>query len=245
MLVKEKERLDEALVRRGLVSGPEKALAVIMTGRVLVDGIVFDKPGTEVKNDAEIVILEKVPYVSRGGIKLEGVLNHFDIDVHGATIMDVGASTGGFTDCLLKRGAQKVYAIDVGKGLLDWRLRNDKRVVVLEGKNIRYLESKDIGEKVDIAVIDVSFISLKNVIPAVMKFIKPQGIILGLIKPQFEAQKKEVGKKGIIKDSAKHEKIIDEIKIFAEGRGLIVNGVCESVIKGAKGNKEFWIYLIT
>src|SRR3989338_7696447 len=175
MLVKEKERLDEALVRRGLVSDPEKALAVIMTGRVLVDGIVFDKPGTEVKNDAEIVILEKEPYVSRGGIKLEGVLNHFDIDVHGATVMDVGASTGGFTDCLLKRGAQKVYTIDVGKGLLDWRLRNDKRVVVLEGKNIRYLESKDIGEKVDIAVI----------------------------------------------------------------------GVCESAIKGVKGNKEFWIYLRT
>ena len=159
--------------------------------------------------------------------------------------MDVGASTGGFTDCLLKRGAQKVYAIDVGKGLLDWRLRNDKRVVVLEGKNIRYLESKDIGEKVDIAVIDVSFISLKNVVPAVMKFIKPQGIILGLIKPQFEAQKREVEKKGIIKDSAKHEKIIHEIKIFAEDIGLAVKGVCESAIKGVKGNKEFWIYLRT
>lgn len=244
MLVKEKERLDEALVRRGLVSGPEKALAVIMTGRVLVDGIVFDKPGTEVKNDAEIVILEKAPYVSRGGIKLEGVLNHFDIDVHGATVMDVGASTGGFTDCLLKRGAQKVYAVDVGKGILDWRLRNDKRVVVLEGKNIRYLESKDIGEKIDIAVIDVSFISLKNVIPKVREFIKPQGIILGLIKPQFEAQKREVEKKGVIKDPAKHEKIIHDIKMFAEDIGLAVKGVCESAIKGVKGNIEFWIYLI-
>lgn len=240
---KKKGRIDRLLVERGLAESLEKALAVIMAGKVLAQGNVVDKPGTEVKRDVKITILEQSPYVSRGGLKLEGALKHFNMDVRNMATLDIGASTGGFTDCLLKRGAKKVFAVDVGKGLLDWHLRNDKRVVVLEGRNIRYLESKDIGEKVDAAVIDISFISLKKVIPKAREFIKDKGTILALIKPQFEAEKKEVGKKGIIKDPEIHKKVIDKIKTFSKDLGFIVKGVSESAIKGAKGNKEFWIYL--
>lgn len=240
---KKKERIDKLLLKRKLAENPEKAIALIMAGRVFVNGNVVDKPGTEIKTDAEITILEESPYVSRGGLKLEGVLSHFNIDVTGATVMDVGASTGGFTDCLLKKWAKKVFAVDVGKGILDWRLRNDKRVKVLEGRNIRHLEFKEVGEKVDCVVIDVSFISLKKVIPKVKEFLKNKGIILALIKPQFEAEKTEVGEKGIIRDAGIHRKVIDRIKEFSEHLGLIVKGVCESPIRGAKGNREFWIYL--
>jgi 23S rRNA (cytidine1920-2'-O)/16S rRNA (cytidine1409-2'-O)-methyltransferase len=243
MSKKGKRRLDEILVRHGLAETPEKALALIMAGMALVDGEVIDKPGAMVQDDAEITLLKKTPYVSRGGIKLEGALNQFDIDVSNASVMDVGASTGGFTDCLLKRGAKKVFAVDVGKGLLDWRLRNDKRVVVLEARNIRHLQFEDIGEKVDISVIDVSFISLKKVIPKAKEFLKPKGIILGLIKPQFEVERKDVGKKGIVKDEDKHHAVIDKIKAFSEGEGFYVKGISESIIRGAKGNREFWIYL--
>ena len=242
-MLRTKARLDRLLTQRGLVENPEKAVAVIMAGKVLVQGNVIDKPGTEVQHDAEITLLKDSPYVGRGGLKLEGGLNYFSIEVKDATVMDVGASTGGFTDCLLKKGAGKVFAVDVGKGLLDWRLRNDKRVVVLEGKNVRYLEFKDIGEKVDIAVIDVSFISLENLIPKVKEFLKNKGTILALIKPQFEAKKTEVGAKGIIRDPAIHHMVIDKINIYCLNFGLVVKGVCESSIKGAKGNKEFWIYL--
>ncbi|MBI3399563.1 MAG: TlyA family RNA methyltransferase [Deltaproteobacteria bacterium] len=244
--VKEKGRIDELLAKRGLAETKEKAAAVIMAGRVLAGGNVIDKPGTEIENDAEIVILEPRSYVSRGGIKLEGALHYFGVDVHDAVVMDIGSSTGGFTDCLLKKGAKKVFAVDVGKGLLDWRLRNDERVVVLEGRNIRYLPpdlimGKDIGEKVDIAVIDVSFISLEKVIPKLKEFIRPKGLILALIKPQFEVQKRDVEKKGIIKDTTKHQMVIDRIRTFSEELGFLVRGVCESAIKGTKGNKEFWI----
>src|SRR3989338_1795072 len=157
MSAKGKGRIDRLLVERGLAESLEKALAIIMAGRALAEGRVIDKPGAEIKTDVEITILEQSPYVSRGGIKLEGALSYFNIDCAGKTVVDIGASTGGFTDCLLKRGAKKVFTVDVGKGLLDWSLRNDKRVIVLEGRNIRYLEFKDIGEKVDVAVIDVSF----------------------------------------------------------------------------------------
>lgn len=243
--MKEKGRIDELLVKRGLAENREKAAAIIMAGRVLAQGSVIDKPGTEIENETEIIVLEPSPYVSRGGIKLEGALNFFDVDAHDAVAMDIGSSTGGFTDCLLKKGAEKVFAADVGKGLLDWQLRNDKRVVVLEGRNIKYLEFKDVGEKVDIAVIDVSFISLEKVIPKVKEFVKPKGLILCLIKPQFEVQKKDIEKKGVIKDPAKHKMVIDRIKTFSEGLGFTVKGVCESVIKGTKGNKEFWICLET
>jgi len=242
-MLRAKVRLDKLLIQRGLVENPEKAIAVIMAGKVLVQGNVIDKPGTEVQHDAEITLLKDSPYVGRGGLKLEGVLNYFSIEVKDATVMDVGASTGGFTDCLLKKGAGKVFAVDVGKGLLDWRLRNDKRVVVLEGKNVRYLEFKDIGEKVDIAVIDVSFISLEKVIPKVKEFLKNKGTILALIKPQFEAKKTEVGAKGIIRDPAIHHMVIDKINIYCLNSGIVVKGVCESSIKGTKGNKEFWIYM--
>ncbi|MBI5047451.1 MAG: TlyA family RNA methyltransferase [Deltaproteobacteria bacterium] len=240
---KEKGRIDRLLVERRLVESPEKALAIIMAGRVLVHGNVIDKPGTEVKQDAEIVILEDSPYVSRGGLKLEGALNYFHIEVKDSTVIDVGASTGGFTDCLLKKGANKVFAVDVGKGLLDWRLRNDKKVAALEGRNIRYLEFKDIGEKVDIAVIDVSFISLEKVIPKTREFLKEKGKILALIKPQFEAKKTEVGEKGIIRNPAIHKMVVDRIRVFCLEAGFVVKGVCESAIKGAKGNSEFWICL--
>lgn len=240
---KNKGRIDRLLVERGLAESLEKALAIIMAGRVLAQGNRVDKPGTEIKTDAEITILEENPYVGRGGLKLEGALNHFNIDVRNMTALDVGSSTGGFTDCLLKKGARKVFAVDAGKGLLDWHLRNDKRVVVLEGRNIRHLEFSDIGKKIDAAVIDVSFISLEKVIPKTREFIKDKGIILALIKPQFEVSKGDVEKRGIIKDPAKHKMVIDRIKIFSEGLGFVVKGICESPIKGAKGNREFWIYL--
>ena len=243
MSAKGKGRIDRLLVERGLAESLEKALAIIMAGRALADGSVIDKPGTEIKTDVEITIIEQSPYVSRGGIKLEGTLSYFNIDCAGKIAVDIGASTGGFTDCLLKRGAKKVFAVDVGKGLLDWSLRNDKRVIVLEGRNIRYLEFQDIGEYSDIVTIDVSFISLEKVIPKVREFLKPKGLVLGLIKPQFEAEKEEVGEKGIIKDPEIHKKVIDKIKAFSEDLGFIVKGISESAIKGAKGNKEFWIYL--
>jgi len=242
MPAKGKWRIDRLLVERGLAESPEKAYAVIMAGRVMAEGHVIDKPGAEIKTDVEITIVEQSPYVSRGGIKLEGALSYFDIDCAGKVAVDIGASTGGFTDCLLKKGAQKVFAVDVGKGLLDWSLRNDKRVVVLEGNNIRHLEFKDIGEKVDIAVIDVSFISLVKVIPKTREFIKDKGIVLALIKPQFEAEKAEVGEKGVIKDPEIHKKVIEKIKTFSKGLGFMVKDISESAIKGAKGNKEFWIY---
>ena len=243
MPVKGKERVDRLLVKLGLAESHEKAAAMILAGKVLAAGTVVDKAGRLVADDAEITILPGIPYVSRGGLKLEGALNYFSIDVKGLTVMDVGASTGGFTDCLLKMGVGKVFAVDVGKGILDWRLRNDKRVVVMEERNIRYLEFKDIGEGLDMAVIDVSFISLERVIPKVKEFLKPGGLTLALIKPQFEVMKAEVEKKGIIRDSRKHEKVIDRIRIFSEGLGFIVKGICESAIRGAKGNREFWIYL--
>jgi len=243
MPVKGKERVDRLLVKLGLAESHEKAAAMILTGKVLAAGTVVDKAGRLVADDAEITILPGIPYVSRGGLKLEGVLNYFSIDVKGLTVMDVGASTGGFTDCLLKMGAGKVFAVDVGKGILDWRLRNDKRVVVIEERNIRHLEFKDIGEGLDMAVIDVSFISLEKVIPKVKEFLKPGGLALSLIKPQFEVTRAEVEKKGIIRDSMKHEKVIDRIRIFSDGLGFIVKGICESAIRGAKGNREFWIYL--
>lgn len=236
-------RLDKLLVEKGLVKGRERARALIMAGKVMVDGMVVDKAGTEVDEGAVITIKEDHPYVGRGGVKLEGALDHFHIPVEGLTIMDVGASTGGFTDCLLKRGVKKVFAVDVGKGLLDWHLRQDKRVVVLEGRNIRYLGSDEVGERMDMVVCDVSFISLEKVIPKVKGFIKDGGSILGLIKPQFEVGKGEVGKGGIVKDPEKHRKVIERIKAFSEGLGFKVEGVYESPIRGVKGNREFWIWL--
>ncbi|HBO84639.1 MAG: hypothetical protein A2073_01370 [Deltaproteobacteria bacterium GWC2_42_11] len=240
---KGKKRLDILLVERGFAASREKAKALIMSGNVVVNDRTFDKPGTDVNEDAEIVIREGLKYVSRGGLKLEGALNNFNIDVNGIVVMDVGASTGGFTDCLLQRGVKIVFAVDVGKGILDWKLRNDARVRVIEEKNIRCLEFGNIGEMTDMAVIDVSFISLKKVLPNVMKFVKDRGKIIALVKPQFEVGKGMVGKGGIVRDVSKHKGVLEDIKMFSKSIGLDIKGECESPITGAKGNKEFWIWL--
>jgi len=238
-----KVRIDILLAEKGLVESRQKAQALIMGGKVAVNGAVISKAGQGVSPESEIFIKEGLPYVSRGGLKLEGALDNFKVDVRGLTVMDVGASTGGFTDCLLKRGAKRVHAIDVGKGLIDFKLRNDERVHLIEGRNIRYLKVEEVGEPVDIAVIDVSFISLKKVIPNVKEFLKPGGGILALIKPQFEVGKGEVGKGGVVRDLEKHRAVIEGVKSFSVEQGLKPLGVSESPIKGAKGNREFWLYL--
>lgn len=235
-----KLRLDVLLVERGLASTRTKAQAMIMAGSVVVDGELADKPGREVKADCLLAVKDAMPFVSRGGVKLAGALDSFDIDVEGLVMMDVGSSTGGFTDCLLKRGALHVYAIDVGKGLIDVNLRTDARVTLLEGRNIRYMEAAEVGRLVDGAVIDVSFISLEKVLPRVIEFLKPGAFVLALVKPQFEVGKGEVGKGGIVKDPEKHRAVVERITGFATGLGLEPAGSVESPITGAKGNREFW-----
>jgi 23S rRNA (cytidine1920-2'-O)/16S rRNA (cytidine1409-2'-O)-methyltransferase len=240
-----KERLDKLMVEKGLVPSREKAQALIMIGGVKVNGQVMRKPGQKIREDALIEILQPpCPYVSRGGVKLEGAIKGFGINVEGKVCLDVGASTGGFTDCLLQHGAKRVYAVDVGWGQLHWKLRNDPRVICLEKRNIRYLPKEEIPEEVDLVTIDTSFISLKLVIPAVLKFLKEKAEILALIKPQFEVGKGEVGKRGVVRDSEKHKRVIEEIRIFSQNLGLHPVGVIESPILGPKGNKEFFIYLI-
>lgn len=243
MKQKTKSRIDILLVERGLVRTRTKAQALIMAGRVIVDGRVINKAGTEVKINSEISLTEDLPFVSRAGVKLRGFLDEFALDVTGFKVMDVGSSTGGFTDCLLKSGAAHVWAIDVGKGLIDWGIRNDNRVTVLEGQNIRYLELERIEEKLDLAVIDVSFISLKLVLPKVLEFLTEEASIIALVKPQFEAGRADVGKGGIVKDPEVHLRVMDEIKEFAASIGLEVLGEAISSIKGAKGNVEFGLYL--
>ena len=239
-----KERLDKLMVQRGLVPSREKAQAIIMAGMVRVDGQLARKPGQMVKEDVKIEVLgNPIPYVSRGGVKLEAALDRFSVPVEGKICMDVGASTGGFTDCLLQRGAERVYAVDVGWGQLHWKLRNDPRVVVLERRNIRYLPKEEIPEGIDLATIDTSFISLKLVIPAVLKFLKEQAEIIALIKPQFEVGKGEVERGGVVKDPRKHEKVIREIREFVQSLGLSPQGVMESPLLGPKGNREFFIYI--
>ncbi len=241
-----RERLDKLLVDRGLVASRERARALIMAGQVVVGDHVVDKAGHQVSADASIRLKgEDIPYVSRGGVKLAKALTSFDIRVAGLTVMDVGASTGGFTDCLLQHGARKVYAVDVGYGQLAWKLRQDGRVVNLEKCNIRYLEPDTLGERVDLAVIDASFISLAKVLPNTLRHLRPGGAIVALIKPQFEVGKGEVGKGGVVRDEEKHQAVIRSVEEFARGLGLTVAGVTESPILGPKGNREFLIYLIT
>ena len=238
-----KERLDLLLVARGFAESREKAKGLILSGSIQVAGKKIDKVGVQVERDAEIVLLKPVlPYVSRGGLKLEAALAHFQIDVAGKTAMDVGASTGGFTDCLLQRGASRVYAVDVGYGQMAWRLRIDPRVVMMERLNIRYLPADAIPEAIDLVTIDVSFISLEKVIPAVLPRLKAGGAIVALVKPQFEAGKGEVGKGGIVRDPEKQEKILDRICGKGEEWGLTVIGSIPSPILGQKGNKEFLVY---
>lgn len=240
-----KERLDKLMVKRGMAPSRERAQAMIMAGVVRVKGQPAQKPGQLVEEDAPIEVLEDpIPYVSRGGLKLEAALDAFSVDVRGKVCMDVGASTGGFTDCLLQRGAKRVYAVDVGWGQLHWKLRQDPRVVILERRNIRHLPKEEVPEEVDLATIDCSFISLKLVIPAVLKFLKERAEILALIKPQFEVGKGEVGKGGVVRDPEKHRRVVQEIWDFAASLGLKPQGVVESPILGPKGNREFFLYIL-
>ena len=239
-----KERLDRLLVERGIVQSREKARALIMAGKVTVEGRTMDKPGAQVSVEAKLHLREgESSYVSRGGEKLEGALEAFGIDPKGIVVMDVGASTGGFTDCVLQKGAQKVYAVDVGYGQLAWKLQRDPRVMNLERRNIRYLKKEEIQEETDLILIDVSFISIEKFLPHLLGFLKEGGGILGLIKPQFEVGKGEVGKGGVVREAALHQKVIDRISTFSRGLGLKVVGVTESSLLGPKGNKEFFIYL--
>jgi len=242
-----KIRADLLLVERGLAESREKAKVLILAGKVFYsfDGRNFHpvlKPSQTLPPSAEFKVEEALPYVSRGGLKLEQALNFFEVDPSGLICLDVGASTGGFTDCLLQRGAKRVYAVDVGKGLLHPKLRADPRVVVLEGINARYLTPSHFPEKMDLITVDVSFISLKKVLPALKKLLKNNGLIIALIKPQFELSPKEV-KKGIVRDSKLHFKVVNEIWEFAKDLGFEPLGVVESPILGAKGNKEFLICL--
>ena len=240
-----RKRLDQALVEQGLIRSRERAKAMIMAGKVMVNGIKVDKPGTQVNPDAQLgVKAPDHPYVSRGGLKLEKALQSFPVSVQDAVCLDIGASTGGFTDCLLKFGARKVYAVDVGYGQLDWSLRQDDRVVVLERTNIRHLPYENIGQPMDAVVADTSFISLKTVIPAAEKFMQAGTDILALIKPQFEAGKENVGKGGIVKDPEIRNQVKQDIIFFFQNRGYQVNGTVTSPVLGAKGNEEYVISLV-
>jgi 23S rRNA (cytidine1920-2'-O)/16S rRNA (cytidine1409-2'-O)-methyltransferase len=236
-----KERLDRLLHQRQLVSSREVGRRLIMAGEVTVDGQVVDKPGTQVPVDAQLEIATPPPYVSRGGLKLEAALAAFPVDVKGLVAADVGASTGGFTDCLLQHGASRVYAIDVGYGQLDWELRQDERVVVLERTNARYLES--LPEGVDLVVVDVSFISLKLILPQARSWLRPGGEIIALIKPQFEAGRRQVGKGGVVRDPAVHRAVLEDVLTWSAAQGLGPRGLIRSPIKGPSGNIEFLVWL--
>jgi 23S rRNA (cytidine1920-2'-O)/16S rRNA (cytidine1409-2'-O)-methyltransferase len=240
----EKLRLDKLMVERGLAPSREKAQALIMAGQVVVGDHAVDKSGQQIPCDAEIRIKGDVlPYVSRGGLKLKKALDEFGVDVTGLIVIDVGASTGGFTDCLLQAGALKVFAVDVGYGQLAWKLQQDPRVVSMEKTNIRHLLPDQLDAVPDLAVIDASFISLSKVLPATVRLLKPGGRIIALIKPQFEVGKGEVGKGGIVRDPAAHERVIEAVSQGARELGLMVCSVCESPITGADGNREFLILL--
>lgn len=241
---KNKTRLDSLIIDRGLVKSRHRARAIIMAGKVLIDDRPIDKPGTLVSTQASIILKEdNNPFVSRGGLKLEKALQTIPVSVKGLTCLDIGASTGGFTDCLIQYGASKVYAVDVGYGQFDWTLRQDARIVVIERTNIRYMPYEMINEKVDLIVADTSFISLKIVIPSVEKFMKEDTLILALIKPQFEAGKKNIGKGGVVKDEGVREMVIEDIKKFFQERGYRINLVVPSPILGPKGNMEYILSL--
>ncbi|MEW6079808.1 MAG: TlyA family RNA methyltransferase [Thermodesulfobacteriota bacterium] len=235
-----KKRIDQLLVERGLAESRHRAQAMIMSGDVQVAGETVVKPGHLVAGDADIAVKETCRYVSRGGLKLEAALTAFAVDARDRVCLDVGASTGGFTDCLLQHGARKVIAVDVGYGQLAWKLRQDERVTVIERANIRHLQEKALPEKVDLITIDVSFISLKIVIPAVIKFLKPDGLIVALIKPQFEIGKGRVGKGGVVRDPADHREVLTDISAFAGEQGLNGRTPVVSPIIGPKGNVEFF-----
>lgn len=239
-----KERLDVLLVNKGLSESREKAKRCIMAGLVRVDGVLEDKPGQSFDVDSVIELVgSECPYVSRGGLKLEKAINEWGISCANAICVDMGASTGGFTDCMLQNGASKVYAIDVGYGQLDYKLRTDERVVNMEKTNIRYLDTSLIEEPIDLISIDVSFISLKHMFPVASEILKQGGKVLCLVKPQFEAGKEQVGKGGIVRDSAVHEEVIEHVIGYAEVCGLYAHALSYSPIKGSKGNIEYLLLL--
>jgi len=235
-----KSRLDQLLVGRGFFQSREQARRAILAGEVSVGTRVIDKPSELLDEQTEVAVKPTRKYVGRGALKLESALERFDIDVHGKRVLDIGASTGGFTDCLLQRGAERIYAVDVGYGQLDWKLRNDPRVIVLEKTNARFLTRDQIQDLVDICVIDVSFISLTLILPNAFGLLKPDGLILALIKPQFELQRSDVGKGGIVRDPRLHQKAQDKIVAFVNDLGHVVAGIAPSAIKGADGNQEFF-----
>ena len=236
-----KQRLDVLLVERGLVESREKARALIMAGQVLIDGRRAGKAGHTIPRESRVELLDRLPYVSRAGKKLEAALDKFAIDVAGRTCLDVGASTGGFTDCLLQRGARRVFAVDVGSGQLDWKLRNDPRVVVREGINARYLKPEDIGEPVDLAACDVSFISVTLILPPLTAVLREQGEMVILVKPQFEVGRGQVGKGGIVRDPALHEAACRRVEEAVRVLGFRFDRM-ESPVAGAEGNREFLLY---
>ncbi len=240
---KSKERADKALVREGLATSRTRAQALILAGKVFSGERRIEKAGQLLDIEAPLEVRGREhPWVSRGGLKLDHGLEHFAIEVEGRTGLDIGASTGGFTDVLLKRGARRVYAVDVGHGQLDWRLRNDERVVVLERLNARYLTPDHIPEPVDIMVADTSFISLKTVLPAALELSRPGAHLVALIKPQFEVGRSDVGKKGVVRDPALHQRVCSDIEAWLGSRpGWTVLGITESPITGPEGNKEFLI----
>lgn len=232
------------LVKKGFFQSREKARSSIMAGVVNVDGKREDKPGSRFNDDCEIEIRQNInPYVSRGGLKLEKAVSYFGINLHGKIAMDVGASTGGFTDCMLKSGASRVFAVDVGYGQLAWELRNDERVANMERTNIRYIKRENISTTVDFASIDVSFISLKKVLPVVYELLDHDGEVLCLIKPQFEAGREKVGKHGVVRNIDVHREVVDGIIEFSQKTGFYIKGLTYSPIKGPEGNIEYLLYL--
>ena len=242
--MKVKKRLDVLLTEQGYADTRSKAQAIIMSGLVYVDGQKADKPGISYEETVSLEVRGAVcPYVSRGGLKLEKALRDFGVKPEGYVCSDSGASTGGFTDCLLQQGAKKVFAIDVGYGQLDWKIRSDPRVVVMERTNIRYVTPEQLGEPLDLSVIDVSFISLKIVLPAIKALLKEDGQVLCLIKPQFEAGKEKVGKKGVVRDKATHKEVLDSFVTLADELGFTILGLTFSPVKGPEGNIEFLAHL--
>lgn len=240
---KKKERLDLLLVEKGIINSREKAKACIMEGKVYVDGQKVDKAGEKVSIEANIEYRgETLKYVSRGGLKLEKAMKSYDISLENKVCMDIGASTGGFTDCMLQNGASKVFSVDVGYGQFAWKLRTDERVVCMERTNIRYVTPEDIGEALDFASIDVSFISLKKIMPATLGLLKNDGEVVALIKPQFEAGRDKVGKKGVVREKDTHKEVVYGIIDFLLEQDLNVLGVGYSPIKGPEGNREYLVY---
>ncbi len=236
-----KHRLDQLVVERGLAESRERAQALILAGQVIVNGQKISKPGHSIADDARIEVLERMPYVSRGGFKLVAALDHFSIDVTGWTCLDVGASTGGFTDCLLQRGAKNVWAIDVGHGQFDWKLRNDPRVVVQEGVNARYLSAADYPIKFDLAVCDASFISTTMLVPAIVPLLAPPRRLIVLVKPQFEVGRADIGKGGIVRSPELHDAACARVRNAVEAQGLD-SAIIPSPILGTEGNREFLLY---